>query len=214
MITQVSNNKPSGQSSKACDAGIPIVGRTSPNGTYEIIKVNADGSLAGAAISPITNAGIPYSLTPSAYPLAPPALKAAGVIVYYNQVTTTALTAGLYRINPFYMVDTLTATPAVNFILVKKGSTLDAYCSSRVVGSDGFTPAVTDFVTGYGALFHNCPLETISTANMKGTANLNATEKVIQLEAGDYALLVYVHTAFTNATPTSYVGFTEFAKIA
>lgn len=213
-IQQVSNNRPSGSNAKSCDAGIPIVGRTSPTGTYEILKVNPDGSLAGAAITPVTSAGVPYSLAPTAYPLAPPALKAAGVIVYYDQFTSTALNAGLYRINPFYLVDTITAAPAVNIILVKKGSPLDAYCISRNVGIDGFTPAVTDFVGGYGVFWHNLLLETISTANLKGTANLNATEKIVQLEAGNYALLIYVHTAFTNATPTSYLGFTEFVQLA
>ena len=209
-IQQVSNNRPSGSTALSCDAGIPIVGRTSSTGTYQILKVNADGSLAiGGAASAL----VPYSLTPTAYPLAPVAAKGVGIIVYYDQVTSAALTAGLYTINPTYQVDTLTVGGAVNFMLIKAGTPLDAYTSTRNVGVDGFTPAATDFQSGCGLFWHNNPLQIISSTNIQGTSNLNTTAKNVYLEAGIYKLLVYVHTAFTNASSTSYIGFTEFTQI-
>ena len=211
-IQQVSNNRPSGSSALSCDAGIPIVGRTSSTGTYEILKVNADGTLAGATVSPSTV--VPYSVAPTAYPLAPVAAKAAGIILYYDSVTTSALTDGLYKITPFYMLDTLTAAPSVSIVLVRAGSTLDAYCNTRSVGADGFTPNPTDFASGYACFWDNNPLQTLSSTNMKSTAMLTTQTKEVYLKAASYKLLVFVHTAVTPQSSTSYVGFSQFTKIS
>lgn len=48
MINQQSNNKASGYTSKQCDAGIPISGRTNDTGIYEIVKVTTEGEIIGA----------------------------------------------------------------------------------------------------------------------------------------------------------------------
>lgn len=210
-IQQVSNNRPSGSTAKACDAGIPIVGRTSSTGVYEILKVNADGSLSTGG-QPITT--VPYATTPTAYALAPVGAKGVGVIVYYDTISVTALTAGLYAINPFYLVDTLTANGNVNFILIKRGSTLDAYTSGRNVGVDAFQPVISDFTTGYSCFWHSNPLQILSSVGAQSTGMLNATRKEVYLEAGVYALCIEVETTFTTASPTTYIGFSEFTKIA
>ena len=210
MIAQVSNNRASGSTAKSCDAGVPVVGRTSSTGTYQILKVAADGSLATGG-APSSN--VPYIGVPLPYALNPVALKGVGTIVYYSQFTTSSLDAGLYTINPIYLIDTLTAGGSVNFAIIKIGTAMDAYCSSRLVGTDAFAPSTTDFLSGYNLWFHNCPLEVISSVGMQGTASLNAQQKNVYLPAGGYSLLVWVHTAFTNNSPTGYVGFTEFTQI-
>jgi len=209
-IQQVSNNRPSGSTAKSCDAGIPIAGRTSSTGVYEILKLNADGSLSTGG-SPSTV--VPYTLQPTAFPLNPVGAFGVGVITHYAQITTSSINAGMYTINPSYIVETLTVGGAVNIALIKQGSTIDAYTGTRNVGTDDFNPAAIDLTTGFVALWHNLPLERLST-NFAATANLNATAKSMYLSSGTYALLVFVYTTFTTTAPTTYVGFTEFSQIS
>lgn len=209
-IQQVSNNRPSGSTAKSCDAGIPIAGRTSSTGVYEILKLNADGGLSiGGSPSTV----VPYTVQPTAYPLAPVGAFGVGVMTYYDTINTSTLDAGLYTINPSYIVESGTTTGAVNIALIKKGSLMDTYALTRTIGTDGFSPLITDFATGFVALWHNLPLETISST-IKATANLNATAKTVYLTSGNYALLVFVHTTFTTTASTTYVGFTEFTQIS
>jgi hypothetical protein len=209
-IQQVSNNRPSGSAALACDAGIPIVGRTSSTGTYEILKVNADGSLPFASSNGTFVSGVPTSDTPIAGANPTTGIKAVDLVLAYNLVTPTPLTAGVYRINPFFICSA-TVLGAVDMMLIKAGSPLDAYTATRAAFVDGFSPSITDFADGFAVFFNN-----VANVNMGGNNALayNRTNQIdVYLEAGSYELLVKVHTAITMTAGAVYSGFYNFALL-
>ena len=48
MVNNQSNNKPSGLTAVACDAGTPISARTNDTGVYEIVKCTTEGEIITA----------------------------------------------------------------------------------------------------------------------------------------------------------------------
>lgn len=206
MISQDSNNRPSGSTAVQCDAGIPIMGRTSDTGVYQILKVNADGSLPTASVTIPT---FPDLLTPNATVLAPAGAKAANIILSYGTFTVNVATAGNFTIRPFFMAD-LTVLGAVTMYLIKNGSPLDAYTSTRLVGVDSYNPAITDYVNGLAASFHNIANQLIGISTAKTFVQSNNQQTEYYLEAGDYKLLVVVHTVLTTGATTIYDGFEIF----
>lgn len=208
-INQVSNNRPSGSTAKACDAGIPIVGRTSSTGVYEILKVNADGSLPLAANGTFI-AGVPTSDSPTAGANPTTGVKAVDLVLAYNLVTPTPLTAGLYNINPFFICNA-SVLGAVDIMLIKQGSPLDSYTTTRVPFTDGFAPSINDFADGFAVFFN-----AISNVNMGGNNALaynRSNQITVYLEAGSYLLLVKVHTAITMNAGAIYSGFYNFTNL-
>jgi hypothetical protein len=208
-INQVSNNRPSGSTAKACDAGIPIVGRTSSTGVYEILKVNADGSLPLAANGTFVS-GVPTSDSPTAGANPTTGVKAVDLVLAYNLVTPTPLTAGLYKINPFFICSA-TVLGAVDIMLIKQGSPLDAYTSTRAPFADGFAPSIGDFADGFAVFFNS-----VTNVNMGGNNALaynRSNETTVYLEAGSYYLLVKVHTAITMTAGAIYSGFYNFTQL-
>jgi hypothetical protein len=208
-INQVSNNRPSGSTAKACDAGIPIVGRTSSTGVYEILKVNADGSLPLAANGTFIT-GVPTSDTPNSGGNPTTGIKAVDLVLAYDLVTPIPLTAGLYKINPFFICSA-TVLGAVDIMLIKDGSPLDAYTTGRAPFIDGFSPTITDFADGFAVFFNN-----VANVNMGGNNALSynrSNETTVYLEAGSYKLLVKVHTAITMTAGAIYSGFYNFSKL-
>jgi hypothetical protein len=206
MISQNSNNKPSGSTAVQCDAGIPIMGRTGDTGVYQILKVNADGSLP---IPSVTIPTFPDLETPNTTPLAPAGAKAVNLILSYGSFTVNVATAGNYTIRPFFMAQ-LTVLGAVNMYLIKQGSVLDAYTTSRAVGVDSYNPAITDYVNGLAAAFHNIANQFIGVNIAKTFITSNIENFNVYLETGDYKLLVVVHTALTTGSTTVYDGFEIF----
>ena len=102
MIGQNSNNKATGYTAKECDAGLPISGRTSSTGTYEIIKTLDDGTLI--VQQPLSDSVLPYAM--DALNVATPGgAIGAGIIVAKQQITSSAIEAGLYKITPYYVMD-------------------------------------------------------------------------------------------------------------
>jgi hypothetical protein len=208
-INQVSNNRPSGSTAKACDAGIPIVGRTSSTGVYEILKVNADGSLPLAANGTFVT-GVPTSDSPTAGANPVTGVKAVDLVLAYNLVTPTPLTAGLYKINPFFICSA-TVLGAVDIMLIKSGSPLDAYTSGRAPFADGFAPTINDFADGF-AVFFNANTN-INMGGNNALAYNRSNETTVYLEAGSYNLLVKVHTAITMTAGAVYSGFYNFTQL-
>jgi hypothetical protein len=204
-MMQNSNLRPDGSTAIQCDAGTPIMGRTSTTGTYQILKVNADGSIAGLP-SPIADASIYYSLTPNVTP-SPVGAMAGGTAILYADLITTSINAGSYTLSPMYQVQATTTGGAITMILVKVGSTFDAYCSSLNLGSDAFTPNTGNLGTGFAQIWHNIPLQEMGTIAgvSTSTANANVLEKSTYLESGAYKLMVICHTAFTIGSPAVLV---------
>jgi hypothetical protein len=211
MITQNSNNKPSGSTAVQCDAGIPIMGRTADTGVYQIIKVNPDGSIASPAayIPNTTDLALPV-----ANPLNPVGVFAAGIILYYNPsnvgFVADVQTAGVYVIRPFFMFQ-YTVLGAVNFALIQNGTPLDAYVSGRAIGTDSFAPSITDVSQGLAYFWHNVANQQVGGTVAKSVFANNQQFEVF-LEVGVYKLLVTSHTALTTGSATTYVGFEVFYK--
>jgi hypothetical protein len=208
-ITQVSNNRPAGSTAKSCDAGIPIVGRTSSTGVYEILKVNSDGSLPLAANGTFIT-GVPTPQTPNSTANPITGVKAVDLVLGYQAINTSPVTAGIYKINPFFICSA-TALGAVNFMLIKGGTPLDVYTVSRNPFVDGFAPSINDFNLGYTAFWHN-----VVNQNMGGNNALaynRSNELEVYLEAGIYWLLITVHTNITMNAGANYSGFYTFNQL-
>jgi hypothetical protein len=206
MISQDSNNRPSGSTAVQCDAGIPIMGRTGDTGVYQILKVNADGSLPTPSVTIPT---FPDLITPTVNVLAPAGAFAANIIIAYDGGFVTVATAGNFIIRPFFMAN-LTVLGAVNMYVVKAGSVLDTYIQSRAIGVDSYTPAITDYVNGLSAAYHNVSNQNIGTNVGKTFVQNNTAQTEYFLEAADYKLLVVVHTALTTGSTTIYNGYESF----
>ena len=209
MISQDSNNRPSGSPAILCDAGIPIVGRTSTTGVYEILKVNADGSLAGFPVN-VANADAPYSDNPSSYPLNPVGLHGVGQLIAYENINFAAISEGLYRISPYYQVD-CTAGATVSFVIVQIGTAADGYLNTLTIGTDSYNPNGAQII-GIAGFFYNVPLQTFGSGTFSMTANQVSQD--LFLAAGTYRVAVIVETALTNIFATSYIGVQQFLKIA
>ena len=212
MISEVNNTRASGSSSIQCDAGVPISGRTSDTGVYNILKVNADGSLPTGLV-PESAGNVPYYGTPRASTLNPIGAFAVNTLVFYESITFAPIVDGLYQIQPQFICASNSAG-AVNFALIKTGSAMDTYTTTRVVGTDTFVPSITDFSAGFSAYWDNAVLTAIGSTGSRGTGALVIQQKDVYLDAGSYKLLIWVHTTFTTSSPIIYTGFTTFTKIS
>lgn len=205
----MNTNRPSGSSSIDCDSGVPISGRTSPTGTYEILKVNADGSLPGL---PASETQVPSLVLPGTTTTNPPGILIAGIMLIYEQITpTNPLTAGLYQGNPWIQFEA-TPTGAVNCAIVRVGSAMDSYILTRSLGFDDFQPTANDFLNGFAMWWHNLPLQDVGGGNA-GIVTQITQEKNFVLTAGDYKVLYWVHTDITITNPTTLFGFSQFNKL-
>lgn len=205
MISQNSNNKPSGSTAVQCDSGIPLIGRTGDTGVYQILKVNADGSLPTPTVTIPT---FPDLITPNAAVLAPAGAFAANVIMAFGNFSVTVTDAGIYTLRPFFMFQYV-VLGAVNMFLVKVGSPLEAYINTRAVGVDSFSPSITDVSQGLSAQFHSIANQQIGGQIAKTLFAVNQ-QFDFYLEAGNYKLLITSHTAPTTGSATIYQGFETF----
>lgn len=216
MIGFFSNNKPAGKIALQCDAGSPMMGRTSDTGVYQMLKVNSDGSLPFAAVTLPPDATTSYNLSPFSYNTGIAGLKAAGVVMGYVDINTAIVDAGLYVVEPWF-VTSQNAGGAVDMILVKVGSPLDFYCNTRAIGTDAFTPSIADFSAGAACFWHNVLMNQVGSSQINiAYNNINGNdimEEKCYLESGLYKLLICVHTAITTTDPTTYAGVKQFAKI-
>lgn len=209
MIAQSSNNRPSGSSAKSCDAGIPIVGRTSSTGVYEILKVNADGSIATGG-SPVSDTIVPYAPTPTATATPGGAIGTGVLLANINAVTTT-IDAGNYRINPLIIYDGITGG-SINFMLIKQLSAISTYAGTRAPFIDSFSPSMNDLVTGVSGFWHGSTIQQL--AGTTQTAYNRSNAQTFYLESGIYDLIVYVDGGITQNAGFQFVGFWEFTKLS
>lgn len=208
MIGQNSNNRASGITAKDCDAGIPISGRTSGTGTYQILKVNADGSLPGGE-TPLPDATTSYMA--QAQPIAvPPGAFAATTFLDVTQITAVVIDAGLYRINPFYMFPGAPGG-SINLALARGGSTLLNYANTLTPYVDPFIPTTNDFFNGLAGFWHNNAVQVVGGSANTPYNRSNALN--VYLDTGSYAMIAWVDTGITSIGGTGYCGVIEFTKI-
>ena len=204
MINQISNNKPSGYQSINCDAGVPISGRTSDTGSYQILKLNADGSITSAspvAISQYigvsgTGIGVPAGIPPS------------NTYVGSSQPISVTET-GLYSINPTF-VYTGNAGGGISFILYKDTTALWGYIST-LPPFNAFASNIGDVATGLFGYWHNTASQ-IFSSNLMSSFNRNNVQN-LYLTTGNYYLAVTTDGAVSFNAGAGIVGFYEFTKI-
>ena len=151
MIGQNSNNRNVGTSTKDCDAGLPIAGRTgnSVTDSYQIIKTKNDGTILTT----------PLTIAPGVYlSFASTITNATGVLATGTIIARTQLGAfdsGLYRINPSYMWDGA-AGGGISFILYNSLGPLYTYVNSRTDGQ-AFAPNLVNIAPsgGIAGYWHN-----------------------------------------------------------
>ena len=216
MITQISNNKPSGYQSINCDAGTPISGRTASNGSYQILKLSDTGSLL--VQSGISASGVEYQIEfQTAIPTGVVGVKAPTTFMGYYSVITTSISAGWYSITPSFILEA-TSGGSMTLLLTKAGTILDAYASGLNSGSDAFAPTMAQISGGgLACMWHNLPLTASLGTNIQSATggNANTLEKVVYLEAGNYNLTAIVDTAITTAgTGSAKVGLQNLIQVA
>lgn len=209
MIGSNSNNRPSGSTAKSCDAGLPISGRTSSTGEYQILKVGADGGIITGA--PVPDASIPYAPTPRQFLNPIGGALPVDRIVFNQQIISTTIASGVYRINPFYIYEG-TAGGSVNFLLIKETTTLNTYAITRNPFVDNWAATVNNYQDGFAGIWHNVAVEEIANNIFLSYNRNNPAE--IYLEAGTYRLVVYVHTSISTVNASTFTGFYEFTQIA
>lgn len=206
MIGQNSNNKATGYTAKACDAGIPISGRTGDTGTYEIIKTLADGTIAGFP-SPL-NAPI-YSGTNLSFFAVPGGLPPANTYLGSAVAAFAVTENGQYLVNPVFIYPGATGG-GISFVLYKTTTTLDAYIST-LPPFNAYAPTMADITTGLFGYWHNSTSQNFGTNLMFAYNRNNALS--VNLTNGLYNIAAITDGA-TNITPgVAAIGFDEFTKI-
>lgn len=207
MITQVANNKPSGFQSVQCDAGIPVSGRTSDTGSYQILKLNANGSLAP---SNITQTGVPYIGTPTAIALVPGLPPNNTFLGSVPATSVPITTAGTYRLNPTFLFEGTTAG-GISIILAKDTTNLGAYIQT-LPPFNAFNPVITDFATGLYAVWHNSVVQGVGNSVQTAYNRSNALE--VYLDTGLYTCAIVSDTGLNITGNAGLFGFYEFMQIA
>ena len=207
MIGQNSNNKATGYTAKECDAGIPISGRTSDTGTYEILKVNADGSIATQSAMPPAIGYLGTNAVAIVLPaFAPPANTYLGSVQLNGG---NLIAAGLYRINPTFTWSGA-AGGGVSFILANNSQIMGGYIAS-LPPLNAFAPTIGDLQNGFYGYWHNTATQILG-GNMMITYNRSQSLDVY-LDAGFYTMALVTDGAFVSNGPGGFFGFYEFTKL-
>jgi hypothetical protein len=206
MIGQNSNNKASGQVAKECDAGLPISGRITNNGEYEILKVNADGTMVTTAIQIATGTYLQFASTIT---------NATGVLATGTIIARTQLGAfdsGLYRINPSYMWDGA-AGGGISFILYNSLGALYTYINGRLDGQ-AFAPTLVNIAPngGIAAYWHNTATQNFG-GNIFTSYNRNQTLDVF-LDTDTYYFVMVSDGNVTINNANSVFGCIEITKLS
>jgi hypothetical protein len=207
MIQQVSNNKPSGFSSKECDSGIPVSGRTADNGTYQILKLLPNGISANQFPIATQYVGLPQIVFGVA-----PATVTAGRYLGILPSILTIPQRGVYDIEPYVQLN-CTGTPIIDIIMTSVSSGLTTYASTIVAGTDPFSPTFTDFaLVDSGFIFDDVPLLPVSATNDIQRSDLQSGQRAGKyhkffMEPGDYAFILVARNGFTILSPQTLAGF-------
>ena len=207
MIGQNSNNKPSGATAKQCDAGLPISGRTSSTGVYEVLKLNVDGSVPTSSPISATSAYLGINAVPLVLPPgAPPANTFIGFAPVFAAQT---IAAGLYRINPTFIWDGA-AGGGISFVLTKSGLAMGNYITT-LPPFNAFAPTLTDVANGFCGYWHNTGTQILG-GNMMIAYNRSQSLD-IYLDAGVYNMGLITDGAVVFNGPGGFFGFYEFTKL-
>jgi len=206
MITQNSNNKPSGYTGKTCDSGTPISGITSTQ-EYQIIKVNSDGSIV-SGLSPLAGTNNYILNNAQNIPLvagAPPTGTFLGFIPVGGQIQ-----AGSYSINPTFIYDG-NAGGGISFILYRSLSLLDTYINT-LPPFNPFLPTITDLSSGLAGYWHNTSSQQLGAGTIFTSYNRN-NSLTCYLDAGLYFLAIITDGATSFNVGNGLAGFYEFNKL-
>jgi hypothetical protein len=206
MITQVANNKPSGYQSVQCDAGIPVSGRTSDTGSYQILKLNADGGLAGLPTYINTIADIGNN--PVSIPLSigtPPSNTFLGS----GNACASQITEGVYRLNPTFLYEG-GAGGGISIILYQVATPLDAYIS-LLPPFNAFNPNLGNLQYGLYGYWHNSTSQSLGNTVQISYNRSNTYE--VYLTQGLYKFAIVTDGAVVINNTLGYFGWYEFLKI-
>jgi hypothetical protein len=184
---------------------LPITGRSSDTGQYNIARINQDGSLGTVGA-----AGGINLISPAAI-VTPIGLIAANTVVNFTGAIASgaALLEGMYRVNPTAIWQG-TGGGSLNFILYKTGTPFDTYAGS--VGSGNiFTPSLTDLQGGVAGYWHTVAGVAIGSQAFIAYNRNNALD--LYLEGGNYNLLIVTDAAITTTLSPMLVGFLSFARL-
>lgn len=213
MSLKVNNTKPSGTVAKDCDAGTPIMGRTANNGTYEILKVNSDGSLPiTPTYNPINTFGAAYfGKNPQNINVPLPAPPANTYLGRFNVPLAGFNLGGLYEINPVFIFSYVGAlTGGVNFVLFEQGSNMDNYINLLTPGNT-FAPSIAD-LPGVYQYWHNTAAQNFG-AGLGITFNRNNTLKTF-LPNANYEIAIITEGALSIQAGLQKAGFYELTQLA
>lgn len=200
MITQISNNKPSGYQSIDCDAGTPISGRTASNGSYQILKLSDTGSLlVSGGVNP---ASVEYQIE-SIVPVGTGVVGVKIATTYLGSIAVVpaSISAGTYTISPSMILEAVSGG-TITLLLVKAGTLLDSYSATLNVGVDPYSPTIATVTSGgLACIWHNLSLNAYLGANITSCTggNNNVLERTVYLEAGAYNMVAIVDTNITTA---------------
>lgn len=205
MNNQLSNNKPSGFQSYECDAGTPISGRTSSSGSYQILKVNSDGSINNATAD-LQALYTGYNAT---------AIATAGIApptnTFIGKSNSISVNDGQYQINPTFIY-TGGAGGGISFILYKSFTNLDTYINTLTPFTDTFQATAPDIASGLYGFWHNTASQALGS-NLQSSYNRNNTNS-LYLTTGQYYIAVITDGATVFNAGIGLIGFYEFLKIA
>jgi len=206
MINELSNNKPSGFQSYECDAGVPISGRTNTTGSYQILKVNSDGSINNA--TPDTQALYTGYNTTS---IATIGVSPVNLTFVGKSNPINIQNSGQYQVNPTFIY-TGGAGGGISFILYQDGSVLNAYINSLTPFTDTFQATATDIASGLYGYWHNTVVQAFSVS-LRTSFNRDNTNS-LYLTAGTYYIAIITDGATVFNAGVGLIGFYEFLKIA
>lgn len=212
MSLKVNNTKPSGTNAIPCDAGTPISGRTANNGTYEILKLNADGSLpVSGTVTPLPGTAAYIGVNAQTISLGG---GTPGANIYLGQISVISLTsidAGFYSVNPvFIFANGGTNAGGTTFLLYKDGTAIDSYINT-LVGGNSFNPGMIDLLTGVFGYWHNTTNQFLGATTSISYNRNNVLNTY--LEQGIYKIAVITDGNPNFAGGPGYVGLYDFTKL-
>lgn len=212
MSLKVNNTKPSGTNAIPCDAGTPVMGRTSPTGVYEIIKVNAAGEIVTSALNTFLPGTAAYIGTNPAQLTLVPGAPAANTFIGFAPVNALiTIDEGIYSVNPAFIFDNGGVNAGgCSFMLYKDGSTVDAYITT-LPPFNAFAPGIANLLTGVFGYWHNSANQLMG-GNVSQSYNRTNTQH-LYLESGIYKIAVITDGAMNIGASPGLLGFYEFTKI-
>jgi hypothetical protein len=205
MINQNSNNKPSGFASVECDSGTPVCGRTATNGSYQILKVNQDGTL-----NTTSQTVAPAEYLQFANPITVPT-GALAANTYIASLELGAYDSGIYKINPAFIFNGAT-TGGISFLLYNTLGEMFTYVNGLIQGA-AFAPTIANVAPngGVAAYWHNTAVQSFGTI-LEISYNRNNTLEVF-LDTGSYYIAIISDGAVNITTSSALFGCIEVSKI-